>query len=310
MSDPPEPLPPALPSITRPAVDYARAPLAPATLRAYQAGWQAFAEWCQLSGLTALPAAPETVAEHLASLATFLGRASLTKRLAAIGQYHRLANHPFSGNHPVIHHTIRGIHREHGRPARRPAALATPEIKRLVAACRTRSLADLRDRALLLLGYAGALRRAELVAIAREHVGFTPEGLRLQIPRSKTDTTGQEAELGIPRGGEPETCPMRPLEAWLEVSGCRFGRCSARSTAGAMSSRRRCTRMRCGRSSAAAPHRPGSRSPGWSGCRRMGCAPASSPRPTARGRGMKRLWITRATAISGPCAVMSAAPSC
>ena len=91
MSDPPTPLPPALPAATRPAAAYARASLAPATLRAYQAGWLAFAKWCQLSGRTALPAAPETVAEHLASLATLVGRASLAKRLAAIGQYHRLA---------------------------------------------------------------------------------------------------------------------------------------------------------------------------------------------------------------------------
>src|SRR4051812_9582028 len=197
MSDLPAPLPPALPA-TRPAAAYARASLAPATLRAYQAGGQAFSEWCQLSGRTALPAAPATVAEHLAS-------------------------QPFAATHPVIHHTLRGIHRAHGRPARRSAALATPEIKRLVAACRTRSLADLRDRALLLLGYAGALRRAELVAVEREHVSFTPEGVRLQIPRSKTDTTGQGAELGIPRGAKPETCPVRALEAWLEASGCRFG---------------------------------------------------------------------------------------
>src|SRR6476620_3957437 len=113
MSDLSVPLPPALPA-TRPAAAYARASLAPATLRAYQAGWQAFSEWCQLAGRTALPAAPETVAEHLASLAMFLGRASLTKRLAAIGQYHPLANQPFSGTHPVIHHTLRGIHRAHG----------------------------------------------------------------------------------------------------------------------------------------------------------------------------------------------------
>ena len=153
-----------------------RASLGPASLRAYQAGWQAFTEWCQLAGRAALPATPETVADYLA---TTLSRASLTKRLAAIGQYHRLANQAFSGSHPVIHHTLRGINRGHGRPARRSAALATPEIKRLVAACRTRSLADLRDRALLLLGYAGALRRAKLVAVAREHVSFTPEGLRL-----------------------------------------------------------------------------------------------------------------------------------
>ncbi|MDO9714201.1 site-specific integrase [Paracraurococcus lichenis] len=71
-------------------------------------------------------------------------------------------------------------------------------------------MADLRDRALL-LGYAGALRRAELVAVAREHVSFTPEGLRLQIPRSKTDTTGQGAELGIPRGSKAETCPVQAM---------------------------------------------------------------------------------------------------
>jgi hypothetical protein len=96
---------------------------APATLRAYQAGWQAFAEWRQLSGRIALPAAPETVAEHLASLATTLGRASLAKRLAAIGQYHRLANQTFAADHPAIHHTLRGIHREHGRPARRSRSI-------------------------------------------------------------------------------------------------------------------------------------------------------------------------------------------
>ena len=88
MSDLSMPLPPAL-LATRPAAAYARASLAPATLRAYQAGWQAFSEWYQLAGRVALPAVPETVADHLASLATTLGRASLAKRLAAIGQYHR-----------------------------------------------------------------------------------------------------------------------------------------------------------------------------------------------------------------------------
>jgi hypothetical protein len=115
MPNQPVPAPPALPA-TRPAAVYASASLAPATLRAYQAGWQAFSEWCQLAGRSALPAAPETVADHLASLAATLSRASLAKRLAAIGQYHRLANQPFTGNHPVIHHTFRGIYRAHGPP--------------------------------------------------------------------------------------------------------------------------------------------------------------------------------------------------
>jgi integrase len=222
MSDPAVPPAPPLPS-PRPAAAYARASLAPATLRAYQAGWRAFSEWCALHHRQALPASPETVADHLASLAATHSRASLAKRLAAIGQVHRLAGHAFATAHPMIHHTLRGIHRQHGHPARRAAALTTAEIRKLLATCRGRGLAELRDRALLLLGYAGALRRAELVAIAREHVSFTPEGLRLLIPRSKTDTAGQGAEIGIPRGTKPDTCPVRTLEAWLEASGCSFG---------------------------------------------------------------------------------------
>ena len=61
------------------------------------------------------------------------------------------------------------------------------------------------------------------MAIAREHVSFTPEGLRLLLPRSKGDQEGQGASIGIARGSRPETCPVRALEAWLQMSDCRFG---------------------------------------------------------------------------------------
>jgi integrase len=76
---------------------------------------------------------------------------------------------------------------------------------------------------LLLIGYAGALRRSELVAIQREHVVLTTDGLRLTIPRAKGDPTGKGASLGIPRGTRADTCPVRALALWLEVSGCRYG---------------------------------------------------------------------------------------
>ncbi len=68
-----------------------------------------------------------------------------------------------------------------------------------------------------------AMRRSELVAIAREHLTFTAEGLRLLIPRSKGDAAGEGATIGIARGRRPETCPVRALEAWLQMSDCRFG---------------------------------------------------------------------------------------
>jgi site-specific recombinase XerD len=198
MFTPSVPASPAL-SVTRPAASYARASLAPATLRAYQAGWQAFCEWCALAGRSALPAAPETVAAYLAALARTHAPATLRRRLAALSRAQRQAGHRFWPSHPAIRETLRGIGRDHGAPQRRAAALATPEVRRLVAACGD-DTAGLRDRALLLLGYAGALRRSEIVGIDREHLAFDTEGLRLTLPRSKGDQAAQGTALGIPRG--------------------------------------------------------------------------------------------------------------
>jgi integrase len=229
---PPDPPLPAVPQAIAPAATppdpaqetaaaYARQSLSAATLRAYRADWNDFRAFCQGQTLNPLPAAPATVATYLASLAPSHGRAALQRRLAAIGQAHRLKGLPWAVD-ATVRHTLRGILRQHGTPPRRAAALTTAEIRKLVATCQT-DLTGLRDRALLLLGYAGALRRAELVAIAREDIHFTPDGLRLLIPRSKTDTAGQGAELGIPRGERRETCPVRALQAWLEASGCEYG---------------------------------------------------------------------------------------
>ena len=204
------------------AIDFAREALAPATLRAYRADWQHFCAWCRDAGWTALPAAPETVAAYLAALATTHTSSALVRRLAALSRAHRLAGQDWPRAHPAIRNTLRGIQRTYGRPQRQAAALATEELVRLVASWDA-TPAGRRDRALLLLGYAGALRRSELVAVQREHITLTAEGLRLLIPRAKGDQTGKGASIGIPRGGRPDTCPVRALEVWLEVSGCRYG---------------------------------------------------------------------------------------
>ncbi|MDO9713461.1 tyrosine-type recombinase/integrase [Paracraurococcus lichenis] len=134
-----------------------------------------------------------------------------------------MAGHPWAGSHPAIRDTLAGIGRQHGTPARRAATNGTAEIRKLVATC-TDSLTGTRDRALLLLGFAAALRRSELVAVLREHIPLTREGLRLLIPRARTDQAGRGAELGIPRGRKLETCPVRgALEAWLQAGDRRYG---------------------------------------------------------------------------------------
>ena len=121
------------------------------------------------------------------------------------------------------------------RPARRAAALTTTEVRKLCRACGT-GLAGARDRALFLLGFAGALRRSELVGLNVEHVTWTEEGLKLLIERSKTDKQGEGAEIAIPRGQCRGNLPGRRAEGlarrWPRS---RPVRCSARSTAAARS---------------------------------------------------------------------------
>jgi site-specific recombinase XerD len=213
--------PPALPiaAALEAAKKYVRVAHAAETHRAYAHDWQEFQAWCLHAGCPALPAEPAAIGAYLASLAVTHGRSALQRRLAAIGFHHKLAALPWNPSHPAIRATLRGIFREHGAAHRRrqSAALTSVEIKRLLAVCQG-DLAGVRDRALLLIGFAGALRRSELVGIDHEHLRLTTAGLRLLIPRSKTDAGGEGVELGIPRGKRAETCPVRALEAWIARS--------------------------------------------------------------------------------------------
>jgi site-specific recombinase XerD len=109
--------------------DYARQSLAPETLRAYRGAWRCFEQWCQGQNLRALPALPETVARYLVSMAPTHARATLTKRVSAIGQYHQLAGHAFSSPGPDHPAHPAGHLRRHGKPAVRSAALTTAEVR-------------------------------------------------------------------------------------------------------------------------------------------------------------------------------------
>src|SRR5258708_16663589 len=111
--------------------------------------------------------------------------------------------------------TLRGSWRTQCEPPRRSAALTTGDIKRLLrTSCD--DMVGIRDQALFLVCFAGAMRRSELVELDVEHVTSMPEGMRLLIVRSKTDKEGAGAEIGITHGRVPETCPVMALRRWLE----------------------------------------------------------------------------------------------
>ncbi len=195
---------------------------APATLRAYKADWTHYAAWCAAKGFAPVPAHPATVGAYLASLATSHAPTTIRRRLAAIGRLHRFNDLPWNPSHPDVQGPLRGLLRSHGRPPRQAAALTLPMLRALVATC-DRSARGRRDRALLLIGLAAALRRSELVALQVEDVAVVAGGLRLRIPRSKTDPGGEGAEVGLPRGRHVETCPLRALEDWQEVARRKAG---------------------------------------------------------------------------------------
>src|SRR5208337_1357227 len=161
----------------------ARRAATPATLRAYKADWTHYAAWCAQAGFVPVPAAPATVGAYLASLGETHAPTTIRRRLSAIGKMHRFNDLPWNPAHRDIQEPLRGLLRQHGRPPQKAAPLTLPMLRRLLATCDP-SARGRRDRALLLFGFAGALRRSELAALRVDDVGVSAGGLRLRTARA------------------------------------------------------------------------------------------------------------------------------
>jgi site-specific recombinase XerD len=199
---------------------YATASKAPNTIRAYRRDLRDFEDFCRDAGAAPLPASPENVALYLANLAEAGAKAStIQRRLSAISQAHQLAGHvPSPTQDWMVRATMSGIRRTIGTAPAKKAAAVTAELRRLVDVSPEDTLAGCRDRAVLLLGFAGAFRRSELVSLNVEDLAETADGLRLQLRRSKTDQDAAGTEKGIPFGAHPETCPVRAVRAWMTAA--------------------------------------------------------------------------------------------
>jgi site-specific recombinase XerD len=203
------------------AVAYARAEKAAATRRAYGSDYAIFRAWCAERQLEPLPAAPETVAGFLASEASRGTRAStIGRRVAAIRYAHKLEGLPAPTDDERVRATLRGIRRSVGTAPNKKTPATADRILAMAPIAGTR-LADLRDRALLLLGFAGAFRRSELVALDVEDIQPTTEGLRVTVRRGKSDQEGQGAVIAIVRGHT--ACPVEALRVWLEAANITTG---------------------------------------------------------------------------------------
>lgn len=205
----------------RAAVQYALASKAPNTLRAYDADWRHFTAWCGRRGSTPLPAAPATVAAYLAAHASGSGGvrplqpATMQRRLAAIGAYHGAARHPSPVRSAEVQATWHGIRRQHDGVQDHAAPAVTPVLRRLLGTCDPERYIGLRDRAMLLVGFAAMLRRSELVALDVADLVLVQAGLEVHLPGA--------AVRAIPYGRNLETCPVRAWLAWRDGAGLSEG---------------------------------------------------------------------------------------
>ena len=158
------------------ARDYAAAGMAGNTQRAYRADWADFTAWCDETGLQALPAAASTLSLYLTDRAGLVAVATLARRMAAIRAAHRQAGEAVPASF-ALEQVWSGIRRAHGRPARPKRAMLLADVRLAVQAAPD-TLAGLRDRAIILVGFAGALRRSELVAIELEGEDAGPVRVR------------------------------------------------------------------------------------------------------------------------------------
>jgi site-specific recombinase XerD len=210
-------------SLLREAREYLDASLAPNTRRAYAVDLREFRTWCDAHSVNWMPAEATTLVAYLTSLAKTHKVSSITRRLAAISVAHRFSQQK---TNPVkdfkVRQLVEGIKRKKKCAPTQKQPTVTLHIKEMVGEIPP-TLQGLRDKALLLLGFSGALRRSELVGIDVEDLALCKEGLVVTIRKSKTDQYSHGRKVGVCFGDHEETCPVKAVTAWMRAGGIGDG---------------------------------------------------------------------------------------
>lgn len=188
------------------------------TRKAYQSDIRHFEQW---GGL--LPANTEKILEYLQAFAETLNPRTLSRRLTALKNWHVYQGFIDPTIHPSVSKTLIGIMRTHGKPKDKAPALLPEHLLKIVMNLGQKStLHAYRDSALLQVGFFGAFRSSELIAICFEDIAWKEQGIDILIRQSKTDQVHEGQYCAIPYGNE-QLCPVRALKAWLEQSGIMRG---------------------------------------------------------------------------------------
>ena len=196
------------------------------TLRAYKSDYKDFAGFCLRNGFKSMPSEPKIISLYITYLSKSCKFSTLKRRLASISVIHKLSGRYIDTKHPMITENLMGIKRIKGSYQKAKKPILINELKLIVNVIDKDKNEENRfkNKALILIGFAGGFRRSELVAIVYEDVEFVSEGVKIFVKRSKTDQSGEGMTKGIPYFSNPDYCPVISLKNWIEKSEIKSGK--------------------------------------------------------------------------------------
>jgi site-specific recombinase XerD len=215
------------------------------TVRAYKSDFKDFGLFCAQNGFKSLPSEPKIVSLYLTYLSKKEAKIStLKRRLVSIGVIHKLKGHYLDTKHPAIIENIMGIKRRKGSVQKGKKPLLISNLKKLINVIDEQDKEEIkkfRDRSIILIGFSGGFRRNEIVSLDYDDLDFVPEGLKINIKRSKTDQLGEGFTKALPYFDSRQYCPVVSLKRWIETSKITSGPVFRRLSKGSKLSNNRLT---------------------------------------------------------------------
>jgi len=201
------------------------------TLRAYQSDFKDFSSFCAKNGFCSMPTEPKIIALYITHLSKISKFSTLKRRIASISVIHKLKGHYLDTKHPIIMENLHGIKRTLGSRQKSKKPLLIKDLKLIIKSINEEKILDkksyesnnkrqlkLRNKAIILIGFAGGFRRSELVNVYHEDIEFVTEGVKILIKKSKTDQSGEGIIKAIPYFDNHEYCPVKALKDYIKYT--------------------------------------------------------------------------------------------
>ena len=214
------------------------------TLRAYKSDFRDFGVFCSKHGFDSLPTEPKIVSLYLTHLSKTSKISTLRRRLVSISMIHKLKGHYLDTKHPIIIENLMGIKRVKGSIQKGKKPILINHLKSIINVINEQEIDEIkkmRDKTIILVGFGGGFRRTELISIDHEDIEFVPEGVKINIKRSKTDQFGEGMIKGLPYFANEKYCPVINLKKWLESSNIKSGPIFRRFSKGSVLTNNRLT---------------------------------------------------------------------